>query len=263
MPDALLGGPLNSTRATYRIGDFAIRAGVTVRTLHHYDRLGLLKPQGRTGGGYRVYSDADLVRLEQIVALKFVGLSLKQIGDILERHPCDLLTVLRTQRQVMSEKRRQVDRAIAAIEEAERVVDSSQSDESDAVLNALTNIIEVLEMEQNMDWTNKYYSPEARAKLAERNDPELMREGEQRWAALMAEVEEAVREQVDPASERASVLARRWSELILSFTGGDPQVQAGLKKLYADQQNWPSTFKKPYSDEAGRFICAAQAAAKK
>ena len=63
---------------TYRAREFARLAGVTVRALHHYDRLGLLKPQ-RTQAGYRVYSEEDLKALEQIVALKFIGLPLKKI----------------------------------------------------------------------------------------------------------------------------------------------------------------------------------------
>jgi len=62
---------------------------------------------------------------------------------------------------------------------------------------------------------------------------------------------------VDPASEQAQGLAQRWQTLIDAFTGGNPAVAAGLKKLYADQSNWPSTFKKPYSNEVGAFICRA------
>ena len=61
----------------------------------------------------------------------------------------------------------------------------------------------------------------------------------------------------DPASERAQALAARWQALIGAFTGGNSEVQKGLNRLYTDQQNWPSTFKKPYSDEAGAFICKA------
>ena len=53
---------------SYQAQEFAQRAGVTVRALHHYDRLGLLSPNGRTAGGYRLYVDRDLVRLEQILA---------------------------------------------------------------------------------------------------------------------------------------------------------------------------------------------------
>jgi DNA-binding transcriptional MerR regulator len=63
---------------TYRTAAFARLAGVTPRALHHYDRLGLLKPQ-RSAAGYRTYTARDLERLEQIIALKFIGLPLKKI----------------------------------------------------------------------------------------------------------------------------------------------------------------------------------------
>jgi DNA-binding transcriptional MerR regulator len=69
----------------YRVSDFAEKAGVTVRTLHHYDRLGLLKPSGRTEAGYRLYGERDFARLQQIVTLKFIGLPLRQIKDLLDR----------------------------------------------------------------------------------------------------------------------------------------------------------------------------------
>src|SRR6266550_8781278 len=67
----------------YRIQEFAARAGVTVRTLHHYDRIGLVKPR-RTHTRYRVSSDEDLPRLQQILVLKFLGLSLDDIADALK-----------------------------------------------------------------------------------------------------------------------------------------------------------------------------------
>jgi len=70
--------------------EFADRAGVTVRTLHHYDRLGLLSPSGRTDAGYRLYSDRDLLRLEQILALKFIGFPLAEIRKLLKRDARDL-----------------------------------------------------------------------------------------------------------------------------------------------------------------------------
>ena len=66
-----------------------------------------------------------------------------------------------------------------------------------------------------------------------------MRQGQHDWAALIHEVETAVTEGVDPSSERAAGLAARWGELIKGFTGGDPEIQAGLNKMYSDQTNWP------------------------
>ena len=67
----------------WKIGEVAKRTGLTVRTLHHYDEIGLLVPSGRTGAGYRLYGDADLARLYRILALRGMGFSLDVIGDVL------------------------------------------------------------------------------------------------------------------------------------------------------------------------------------
>jgi hypothetical protein len=149
--------------------------------------------------------------------------------------------------------------AIQAIEEAERSFMSGGA----ADLAALKKIIEVMERQNAMEWTKKYYSEEAQAKIAERArtwTPELQAKTEQDWKTLIAEVEAAIAAKLDPASAKARALAQRWSELIRGFTGGDPEVRKGLGKLYADQQNWPQTFTKPFSDEVCEYLKkAAQA----
>jgi len=245
----------------YRVSDFAEKAGVTARTLHHYDRLGLLKPSGRTEAGYRLYGERDFARLQQIVTLKFIGLPLRQIKDLLDRSDLDLADTLRLQRRMLLEKRLQVEAAIQAIEEAERSLKSSRAPD----LAALKKIIEVMERQNAMEWTKKYYSEEAQAKIAERArtwTPELQAKVEQDWKTLIGEVEAAIAAKIDPASTKALALARRWSELVRGFTGGDTGVQQGLNKLYADQGNWPSSFKKPFSDEVWQYIKKAMTAHK-
>jgi len=135
-----------------------------VRALHHYDRLGLLRPSARerTQNGYRVYGEQDLVRLEQIVALKFVGLPLRRIKALLNRH--ELAGVLRMQRRVLEAKRGLLDQAIEAIRQAETAAVAGQR--PDAAI--LTKIIEVMEMQNDSEWTMKYFNDAAQAKVAER-----------------------------------------------------------------------------------------------
>src|SRR5436190_10694361 len=154
---------MNTNGALYQAREFADLAGVTVRTLHHYDRLGLLRPSGRTAAGYRLYGERDLERLQQIVTLKFVGLPLERIRELLDRGPHDLGTRLRRQREALEEKRRQVDLAVRAIREAERVVASG-----DDGWGAFARIIEVIEMQKNMEWIKKYYTEEELEELATR-----------------------------------------------------------------------------------------------
>lgn len=236
----------------YRASEFARAAGVTVRALHHYDRLGLLKPSGRTASGYRLYGERDFARLQQIVTLKFIGFPLKQIKDVLERGTTDLKTALRFQRIILAEKSRRLTQAVRAIEEAERALANG----AEPGREAFAKIIEVIEMQNDTEWTKKYYSEEAQAKIAERQRTiprEVIEQGQRDWMALITEVEAAVKEGVDPSSERAQGLAARWSGLIKGFTGGDTEIQKGLNKMYSDPQ-WGAQFPKPYSDEAGAFI---------
>lgn len=243
---------MSSTEPTYQAQQFATRAGVTVRTLHHYDRLGLLKPSTYTAAGYRLYRESDLARLQQIVTLKFIGFSLHEIKTLLGQSGRDLATALRRQREIINQKRQHLGMAVQAIEKAERVITSDETD-----WEAFKNIIEVINMQNDMEWTRKYYSDSAREKLAARATPEVVEQGQNDWAQLIKEVEAAVQAGEDPASEKAQSLAARWSNLIQQFTGGDAEVSEGLKKLYADQSNWPPHFQKPYSDEVEAFICAA------
>jgi DNA-binding transcriptional MerR regulator len=236
----------------FQATEFARLAGVTVRALHHYDRLGLLKPV-RTRAGYRLYGERELARLQQIVTLKFIGFPLKEIRELLDDEPYIAASLL-AQRRVIEEKRRQLDAAIEAISRAERAFSSTGEVDWDA----LRKIIEVVNMQNDWEWMKKYYSQEAREKISARAanwTPELQAQAEGDWATLIKDVEAALAE--DPASDRAQQLAERWANLIASFTAGDASVSEGLNRLYADQENWPSNFQKPYSDEVGTFICRA------
>lgn len=248
----------SAATALYQAQEFAERSGVTVRTLHHYDRLGLLKPSRYTEAGYRLYGERDFARLQQIVMLKFIGLSLKEIKELLEGSELDLAATLRLQRRIIEERRRHLDSVIEAIERAER--EMARDERLD--WETFKQIIEVINMQNNMEWMKKYYTEEQLAELAERGTPEVLERGQRDWAILIKDVELAVSEGVDPQSERAQELAARWSALIEAFAGGNPRILENLKRLYADQSNWPDTFRKPYSDEVGNFIARAAATRK-
>lgn len=117
-------------------------AGVTVRALHHYDRIGLLKPK-RTSAGYRVYSTQDLESLEHIVALKFIGIPLRKIAVLRHGSPATLAVGLRAQRQTLEGKRQLLDQAINAIRELEAMLTAGRI--AEPVM--FKRIIEVIEIE--------------------------------------------------------------------------------------------------------------------
>jgi MerR family transcriptional regulator, thiopeptide resistance regulator len=245
----------------FTVSEFAAKAGVTVRTLHHYDRLGLLRPGGRSSAGYRLYGERELTHLQQITTLKFIGLPLKQIKDLLDRGDLDLATTLRLQRGLLAEKGQQINRAIQAIDEAERAMKSSRRPD----WAALKKIIEVMEMDNTMDWTKKYYSPEAQAKVEERKKlwtPELQAKVSRDWEELVKEVEAAMTAGETPDGAKAQALAARWTELVRGFTGGDAEIQKGVNKVWADRSNWPTAVPSYFTDEVLAFMMKAMVANK-
>lgn len=237
--------------STYRVQQFSELAGVTVRALHHYDRLALLKPR-RTDAGYRVYSPSDLDRLERIVALKFLGLPLKQIKAVLDRDTRALPAVLRSQRRALEEKRRRLDIAIEAIRDAEATVQASGTPDASVV----RRIIEVIEMQENTEYFKQFYSDDAWAELEKRRaemTPDIRQkaeDGTRRWMELFHDVETAIGANVDPSSEPARQLGQRWQSLVNEFTQGNTAISQGLRKVWANREQWPAAMQK----QAGPFM---------
>jgi MerR family transcriptional regulator, thiopeptide resistance regulator len=221
----------------YRAQEFAKLAGVTVRTLHHYDRLGLLKPSYRSEAGYRLYSQRDLAQLEQIVVLKFLGLPLKSIGKLLKSEPASLPEVLERQHRVLTDKHHELDRTLEAIEAARRALLADH--EPDWTL--ITQIIRRIGMQNNSQWTSKYFSEGAQDAIEQRKglwSPELQERVTREWSELFRDVEAALGG--DPAGPVAQGLAARWQKLVGEFTGGNPEIQKGLNQMYSDGANWPA-----------------------
>jgi DNA-binding transcriptional MerR regulator len=234
-----------ATLKTWRVHEFAELAGVTVKALHHYDRLGLLRPT-RTESGYRVYTAPDLARLEQIVALKFIGIPLKAMRPILGRNSGPLPDVLRQQRHVLEEQRERLDRAIAALRDAEHAIDA----DAETTTSQLNLVIEAIRM-QDIDLMQRYYSDEAWAEWRHRYDDWPSAQ----WRALYADIAKA--KDVDLASDAAKTLANRWLQLTRA-DATSPAVRTGMMKAWADRERWPLTLKRRMAEfdvEAGtRFV---------
>ena len=233
--------------------EFAEKAKVTVRTLHHYDRLGLLKPFRRTAKGFRLYGENEFARLQQILTLKFIGFSLAQIKKILANRSFVLAETLELQRDVLQRQATRIESALAAIERAAEI--NRQNGSVD--WESFNQIIEVINMEQNTEWTKKYYTEAAQAKVEERKklwSPELQERVSNDWKELFLEIKAAIADEVRPSDERAQKLAARWNALIDEFTGGDAEIRKGLNKMYADEKNWQTEWNKPFNDEVRNFI---------
>jgi MerR family transcriptional regulator, thiopeptide resistance regulator len=109
---------------SYTVGQVAGLAGVTIRTLHHYDEIGLLTPGGRTSAGYRRYDDPDLERLQQILLYRELGFTLEEIAVILDDPDADPREHLRRQHRLLTERIARLRDMVAAVEyvlEAQKV----------------------------------------------------------------------------------------------------------------------------------------------
>jgi DNA-binding transcriptional MerR regulator len=198
---------------TYGTTEFARLAGVTVRALHYYDRLGLLQPR-RTAEGHRVYSARDHESLEQIVALKSIGFPLKKIAALREAPPLELANILGAQRATLAEKRRLLDQAIAANWELEAALRSGERVD----VNTVKRTAEVMADPNKGAQRRREDDALVRAKrrmLKNRVGQSPTSEQKvfmEQWQRLMHDIVDAVNE--DAASPRAQDLAGRWITLV-------------------------------------------------
>lgn len=224
----------SASKQTYRIKEFAALTGVSVRALHHYDRLGLLKAS-RATSGYRVYGAEDVAVLEQIVALKFIGISLRDIKRLLRTERRELSGVLAAQRVVLEEKRRRLDLAIHAVREAEGV------GEQQLDAGRIKRIIEVIKMQDQRNEWKKQYDAVLQGKIERLQaiSPEAREQLRGQFAELCTDIQGVLHE--DPAGPRAQELAGRWLQLLRAFAPKgevDPQLLK-YQAAYLSEGGWP------------------------
>ena len=221
---------------------------MSVRTLRFYDQVGLLSPSRRTESRYRLYSDSDLVRLQQILALKFLGFSLEEIKAFLDASPIEFREALTQQKAMLCEPRDQIGTIMHAIERAERLLQTDGDD-----WDALVNVIRAIQMDQNTDWRKKYfndeqlktmkeisrksYSESACEKLASRGEwtEADQRKVDEQYNALYAGTKRVVAEGQEPSSAEAQALAGQAVALLEAFTMNDPEIEAGLATVEASR----------------------------
>lgn len=235
----------------FTIGDMAEIASVSIRTLRYYDQIGLLNAADHTDAGYRLYSSSDLTRLQQILALKFLGFSLTQIRDCLRRDCADLRSALARQKAMMRERREQVDAVIRAIEHVENRLTRKGSALDDIIV-----VIKAIQMQQNDEWVSKYFSEEqragmdelsracysdaARAKLGAREWTETDQERvSAEWAWVAAEAKRLTEAGADTEGEEWQAVAKKKEELLFAFTQGDPEIAEGLNRFWSSHNSLP------------------------
>lgn len=211
-----------------KVGELARRTGLTVRTLHHYDEIGLLAPAARTPSGHRLYGRAEVLRLQRIASLKLLGLSLEEIREGLDAPGTALAPLLETQ---IERVREHIDRQRELLGHLERLRDRLRTDDPISV-DDLTRTIRM-----TMDYA-RYYTPEQLEQLARRREEvgeARMEAAQAEWTELFAAYRQAMEEGLDPTDERVQRLAAKSEALIDEFTGGDEAIRASLANLYRSE----------------------------
>ena len=206
----------------WKIGELARRTGLTVRTLHHYDAIGLLSPAERSGGGHRVYGEADVQRLYRIVSLRSLGFPLEAIAAALDRDGFDARTAVEEHLRGLED---QIERDRALRRTLRSLLDRLGTDDF------LTTI-------EEMTMHQRYYTPEQLEQLETRRrdlGDRAIKDVEREWGEIFATLRAEMEAGTDPADPRLRPIARRGRELVAMFTGGDPGVKQSLNEMWQNE----------------------------
>lgn len=204
-----------------KVGELARRSGLTIRTLHHYDSLGLLRPSARSDAGYRLYDERDLARLHGIQALRSMGLGLAEIGEVLGHDDSAALPAL-------------LARQITALDEQ-----IERSHQLRARLQLLHTLLATGSEPALDDWLgglalmstcSRYFSADELRRLFEdwaRTEAE--------WPALVAQVQAAMDAGVPTDAIELQLLARRWMDLTMRWMRGDTDLLQRWRQMFDEQ----------------------------
>ncbi len=239
-----------STRSTRQdaltVGQVADELDVTVRTLHHYDEIGLLTPSGRTPAGYRLYTQADLERLQHVVVYRRLGFSLEQVAELLDADAADLRGHLQRQRDTVIARLGQLHDLVDAIDAALQKEESGMKltrDEQKLLFGgpfAEHQDEYAAEAEQRWGETDAWTQSTARTTDYTKAD----------WEAIKAEVDEvnsrlvaALRSGAAPTSDAATAAAEAHRQHITRWFYDVPlAVHRGLGDMYVADPRFTATY---------------------
>jgi MerR family transcriptional regulator, thiopeptide resistance regulator len=187
-----------------KVGELARRTGLTVRALHHYDAIGLLKPSLYSEAGHRLYAAGDVARLQRIVSLRQLGFSLDEIRDCLDRPDFAPLAVVElhvARLKERIERERSLCAGLEMVASLLRTVGEVSTDDLLRTIEAMTTMENLYTPDQMKQFEE----------IAKKVGPEEIQAVQDGWTALFAELR--ANPNLDPASPEARALADRWDEL--------------------------------------------------
>jgi MerR family transcriptional regulator, thiopeptide resistance regulator len=208
----------------FTVGALARRTGLTIRTLHHYDDIGLLSPSGRTRSGYRLYSDEDVRVLERIVLLRGLAMPLDAIASALQGDGNALLALLERHSETIDAELERMRHVRARLAESITQLRNHQYRSTDDAL-ALIEAVAAFE---------RYFTDEQRQALrtrAESLGQERIDQASAQWARLIADVRREMDAGTSPEDHRVVALAREWQSLLDEFTNGRFDIARSAGRL--------------------------------
>jgi len=233
----------NPKTANYTVGRVAALSGVTIRTLHHYDEIGLLSPGGRSAAGYRIYEDSDLERLQQILFYRELGFTLDEISAIVNDPHTNAIGHLRRQRGLLTERIERLSAMVDAIDyemEARTMDIKLTPEERFEVFGEFRPEDYAEEAEQRWGETESYKESQRRVSKYRKED----------WLRLKAEAEEvqdrlvaAFEAGLAPDSEEAMAGAEAHCQHISRwFYECTYEIHRGLTEMYVSDDRFRSHY---------------------
>jgi len=207
-----------------KVAAVARRTGVSVRTLHYYEEIGLLTPSSRTAAGHRLYTPADVQRLQQIRSLQQLGLPLSAIGDCLAAESFDARQLIRDHLARVLEQRRDLERLEHQLRTLGDLLDDGGAGDAQTT-ETLLNALELITM------YDKYFTPQQQERLKAHSGRD-----EQVVTPAIQELDAARQRGVKPSSEEAQRLWQRFQEAVESVAGGDEEMTKSIYKLLHDEK---------------------------
>ena len=244
----------------YQVKQVAQLSGVTVRTLHHYDSIGLLVPSRRTRAGYRLYDRDDLLRLQQILIHRELGFSLEQIRALLDAPEFDHETALRSQRRQLTERAADVARMIEAVDAALAALAEEPVD-----LRRIFEGFDPARYEEEVEdrWGSSDAFEESRKRTRGYSERDWQAVKEEQ-AAIMRRMAEVCERGLPPESSEAGVVAEhhrlhidRW------FYPCSRAMHALLADMYVADERFAASFERYRPGLAGYFADAVRANAQR
>jgi len=240
----------------YTVGQLARTAGVSVRTLHHYDHIGLLVPSARTPAGYRLYEDQDLLRLQQILFFKELDLPLSEIRDILDDPEFDPVEALDNHRRLLQAQVERLTHLLTTIDKTIHILTENDMQMTD---EELYEGFSKEQIERYKREAREMYNPA----LVEESERRVSKMSKAQWKAVKEEGEELThllaalsdRAPEDPEVQKLIARHHAWIE---HFYAASAEMYRGLGQLYTEHAEFRKYYDK-YGLGMADFMAAAMA----